>query len=81
MIVYLVRDIPAFVMYCIYGVFRSSLLIESTDSMIYDMRIHFTYIGSKCTFVQSPDSAMLSMNPCFVLNFMFFLHKIWTAYH
>ena len=34
MIVYLVRDIPAFVMYCIYGESRSSLLIESTDSMI-----------------------------------------------
>ena len=34
MIVYLARDIPAFVMYCIYGASRSSLLIESTDSMI-----------------------------------------------
>ena len=35
MIVYLARDIPAFVMYCVYGASRSSLLIESTDSMIY----------------------------------------------
>ena len=35
MIVYLVRDIPAFVMYCINGESGSSLLIESTDSMIY----------------------------------------------
>ena len=34
MIVYLARDIPAFVMYCVYGKSRSSLLIESTDSMI-----------------------------------------------
>ena len=34
MIVYLTRDIPAFVMYCVYGKSRSSLLIESTDSMI-----------------------------------------------
>ena len=34
MIVYLARDIPAFVMYCVYGESRSSLLIESTDSMI-----------------------------------------------
>ena len=33
-IVYLARDIPAFVMYCVYGASRSSLLIESTDSMI-----------------------------------------------
>ena len=34
MIVYLARDIPAFVMYCINGESGSSLLIESTDSMI-----------------------------------------------
>ena len=35
MIVYLTRDIPAFVMYCVNGASRSSLLIESTDSMIH----------------------------------------------
>ena len=35
MIVYLARDIPAFIMYCVNGESRSSLLIESTDSMIY----------------------------------------------
>ena len=35
MIVYLTRVIPAFVMYCVNGASRSSLLIESTDSMIY----------------------------------------------
>ena len=34
MIVYLVRAIQAFVMYCVNGTSRSSLLIESTDSMI-----------------------------------------------
>ena len=34
MIVYLARDIPAFVMYCVNGASRSSLLIESTYSMI-----------------------------------------------
>ena len=34
MIAYLARVIPAFVMYCVNGAFRSSLLIESTDSMI-----------------------------------------------
>ena len=33
MIVYLARDIPAFVMYCVNGESGSSLLIES-DSMI-----------------------------------------------
>ena len=32
MIVYLARDIPAFVMYCVNGESDSSLLIESTDS-------------------------------------------------
>ena len=34
MIVYLARVIPAFVMYCVNGASRLSLLIESTDSMI-----------------------------------------------
>ena len=34
MIVYLARDIPQFVMYCVNGKPRSSLFIESTDSMI-----------------------------------------------
>ena len=34
MIVYLARDIPAFVMYCVDGESGSSLLIECTDSMI-----------------------------------------------
>ena len=38
-IVYLVRDICPFVMYCVNGKPRSSLLIESTDSMIYIRRI------------------------------------------
>ena len=33
MIVYLARDIPQFVMYCVNGKPRSSLFIESTDSM------------------------------------------------
>ena len=35
MIVFLARDIQAFVMYCVNGTSSSSLLIESTDSMIY----------------------------------------------
>ena len=34
-IVYLVRDIPPFVMYCVNGKLRSSLLIESTDSIFH----------------------------------------------
>ena len=34
MILYLARDIPVFVMYCVNGASRTSLLIEITDSMI-----------------------------------------------
>ena len=34
-IVYLARDITAFVMYCVNGESGSSLLIESTESMIH----------------------------------------------
>ena len=37
-IVYLARDIPAFVMYCVNGASGSSVLIESTDSMIKKMK-------------------------------------------
>ena len=33
----LARDIPVFVMYCIYGASRSSLLVKSTDSMIIEL--------------------------------------------
>ena len=44
MIVYLVRDIPAFVMYCVNGASRSSLLIESVDSMI----LKYTSIAESC---------------------------------
>ena len=33
--VFLALDIPPFVMYCVNGKPRSSLFIESTDSMIY----------------------------------------------
>ena len=39
MIVYLARAIQAFVMYCVNGTSRSSLLIESTDSMIFNIII------------------------------------------
>ena len=39
MIVYLARDIPAFVMYCVNGESGSSLLIESTDSMIIHVNV------------------------------------------
>ena len=44
MIVYLERDIPAFVMYCVYGASRSFLLIESTDSMIELHLVRLQYL-------------------------------------
>ena len=39
-IVYLGRAIQAFVMYCVNGTSRSSLLIESTDSMTCQTKLH-----------------------------------------
>ena len=61
MIVYLARDIPPFVMYCVNGKPRSSLLIESTDSMILlilILSLQWTYRDS----VLSSD-ARLHVNP------------------
>ena len=48
MIVYLARVIPAFVMYCVNGASRSSLLIESADSMISYDRPFGPTGGAKC---------------------------------
>ena len=50
MIVYLARDIPAFVMYCVNGEPGSSLLIESTDSMIMNVlgTQKFCYFHGSC---------------------------------
>ena len=58
MIVYLARDIRPFVMYCVNGKLRSSLLIESTDSMINIIIPQWTYRDS----VLSSD-ARLHVNP------------------
>ena len=44
MIVYLARDIPPLVIYCVNGKHRSSLVIESTDSMI---TVHFYKYAEK----------------------------------
>ena len=48
MIVYLAQDIPAFVMYCINGESGSSLLIESTDSMIINGLGYWLYYSTHC---------------------------------
>ena len=53
-IVYLARDIRPFVMYCVNGKPRSSLLIESTDSMII---LQWTY----CDSVVSSDVRLLAV--------------------
>ena len=61
MIVYLARDIPAFVMYCVHGESRSSLLIESTDSMIIYIYIHTSqYHIASCSPGQVALSGWLS---------------------
>ena len=44
MIVYLARDITAFLMYCVNGESGSSILIESTDSMIISKLIPITVL-------------------------------------
>ena len=40
MIVYLVRDIPWFVMYCVYEESGSSLLIESVDKRVFQVVVN-----------------------------------------
>ena len=45
-IVYLARDIPAFVMYCFYGESRSSLLIELVYRL-YDSLASQTYFCAR----------------------------------
>ena len=54
MIVYLVRVIPAFVMYCVNGTSHSSLLIESVDSMIqmYCPAIRIHVYDRECMYVK-----------------------------
>ena len=53
MIVYPARDIRPFVMYCINGKPHSSLLIESTDSMIF-IRIFSVYPLNKYSSAAIP---------------------------
>ena len=55
MIVYLARDIPAFVMYCINGESGSSLLIEFTDSMIQNEQKSKDAAAKKYRYKRSRD--------------------------
>ena len=57
-IVYLARDILPFVMYCVNGKPRSSLLIESTDPMILILILQWTYRDSALS-----SDARLHVNP------------------
>ena len=61
-IVYLARDIPAFVMYCVNGESGLSLLIESTDSMIYRLYDSSSFFSGPSAIVSSSD-AHLHVNP------------------
>ena len=56
MIVYLVGDFSAFVMYCVNGESRLSLLIESTDSMILTL--------------ESMDSMIMGLMYIIIMNFI-----------
>ena len=60
MIVYLARDIPAFVMYCVNGESGSSLLIESTDSMISPAV--FTYLRFYTNLTQTAPHNRLALD-------------------
>ena len=51
MIVYLAQDISAFVMYCVNGESGSSLLIESTNSMI--MILDPTHFIAHCNVIKN----------------------------
>ena len=53
---YLARDIPAFVMYCVNGKSGSSLLIESTDSMIYRLYYILWVLCRMLVIIESVDS-------------------------
>ena len=64
MIVYLVRVIPAFVMYCVNGASSSSLLIESTDSMIHvNVELEFAYLSVKLDWLPLPLYCLDSAQP------------------
>ena len=77
MIVYLAQDIPAFEMYCINGESGSSLLIESTDSLIY-------VIGSEKTIFMAQNKKNvyfyvgLKLQVCYLFCSLFQVH---SAFH
>ena len=67
-------SVPAFVMYCVNEASRSSLLIESTDSMIY-------LLGAKYGFVQSTNCVAQTTDPYFARQSMDFVHNPWIVSH
>ena len=82
MIVYPARDICPFVMYCVNGKPRSSLLIESTDSMISPVVLIYLrlylYI-SGCTYI-SPFVLIISgciyISPAVLVYLRLYLYNI-----
>ena len=81
MIVYLARDFPAFVMYCVYGESCSSLLIESTDSMIgmlgakYGIAQHMRnpWIALCKSWIRTLCGQSMDLRVHVHLNFLFFI--------
>ena len=72
MIVYLARDIPAFVMYCVNGESGSSLLIESTDSMIIQI-LKMINIAIRCR----EELGWLSVIYNTVFQTLLFVFELW----
>ena len=73
MIVYPARDIRPFVMYCVNGKPRSSLLIESTDSMIIISKTSIIMLATSQHLNNLYPFAILSLcnrAPLFLENFV-----------
>ena len=90
MIVYLARAIQAFVMYCVKGTSCSSLLIESTDSMISKVNIHKhqnpkgdfrpIYFSGRALYLAHLDSHTCTVCIC-ILTYMSCILHIYVPVH
>ena len=58
---YLARDIPAFIMYRVYGASRSFLLIEFKDSMIYKESFDISYSLNLTFYIRILEMRLLSL--------------------
>ena len=79
MIVYLTRDIPAFVTYCVNGASRSSLLIESTNSMISMWMDEYMLYIHPPTFVLQDNHVLFpyleKSNDIYICVYVYFMYS------